>query len=738
MPPPPKSGSSLRDPRVLALLGLVLLLQLWSWRATEGYQIADSVEFMERARSFERGQAMIDSVAIRPFGFSSALVPFFALADWIGLPDQRAVAWSICIFQMALGLALVLVAVRLGDRLGGRRAGLLAGVLAGANPVFLQYSTQPVSGLAAGVCAGLALDGVLEPDGLRAGLRSGLLLGAAFLMAFQSLLIAVPLMLLLALRDGPRTRSPFPATVRGILAGLGCAIVAQILIDWASFGSPGASLFNYLGQNVGPVVTSFLARIGLRSWALTFYKLGHSVGDENAPLMAKQSPWFYVIGLPGMLVWPAIGALALGFLRAAVKPTWKITLPAVAFLLNVLAMSNKGSKDFRLWLPLLPWIAALCAYGWTWLPVDRRGARLGADLLFSAAVVLLGCTTLAPLGSKRFAGYWRAMDWVDARAREIRRTGAPSQVRVASTYNWAVYLRDSPDVDLVKLPWQLDLWPRYRPEQRADDLRALGEVDLFLTHRPILYENPDLVEFLAPRFGVVAAVYDPATDLARFGPILVFERSAGSPAANPLFRPEPLAGAGGASPVHFVGESPDGRAESLELASWRYARLPPQGFGWITFSWRTPTGIGRDYTILSRITFPGESGMWHNDQQPAWGRRPTGAWKPGETLSEGYLFVPFDDPDAPGAADRPLGRARLAGSRRGESRAELWFSIVDLDPDALKHGRIVVRARLAPARPGEDRPLLPGGGADPLETADGIRFTADGFVRVAEFSIPIE
>jgi hypothetical protein len=721
MEPEPSRRPSWRDPRVLALLGFVLLLQLWSWRATEGYQIADSVEFMERARSFERGQAMVDSVAIRPFGFSSALVPFFALADWIGLPDQRAVAWSICLFQMALGLGLVLVAVRIGDRLGGRRVGLLAGLLAGANPVFLQYSTQPVSGLAAGICAGLALDAILEPDGLRAGLRSGLLLGAAFLMAFQSLLIALPMMLLLVLRDGPRTRSLVPATVRGILVGLGCAVAAQILIDWASFGRPGASLFNYLAQNVGTVPVSFLARIGLRSWAVALYKAIHKVEvQENVPLGAKQIPWFYVVELPRMLVWPAIGALLLGFVRAVARPSWKVALPAIAFLLNVLAMSNKGSKDFRLWLPLLPWIAALCAYGWTWLPVPRELPRRGADLLFSVAVVLLGCGTLVPLGSRRFAGFWRAMDWANLRAREL--SGVRGRVRVASAYHWAVYLRDSPDVDLVKLPWQLDRWPEYTPEQRADDLRALGEVDLFLAHLPLLNANPDLLEFLAPRFGVVAAVYDPAADLSGLGPIFVFERGS---SANRLFAPETLAGT--APPVHFVGAGPDGRAESLELVSWGYARLPPQNLGWIRYSWRTPTGFGRDYTILSRVTFPGENGMWHNDQHPAWGLRRTSAWKPGETLSEGYLFVPWDDPYGAGAADRPLGRGHL---ENGRARAELWFSVVDLDPDALGQGRIVVRARLAPARIGEDRPLQPGGTDPPV--------TADGFVRVAEFSIPLE
>ena len=81
----PASASSdflpprLFDPTVRFLLLLVLWLQLWTWNGTEGYQLADSVEFMERARTFVHAR---DGrlTAIRPFGFSTVLVPFYPTA----------------------------------------------------------------------------------------------------------------------------------------------------------------------------------------------------------------------------------------------------------------------------------------------------------------------------------------------------------------------------------------------------------------------------------------------------------------------------------------------------------------------------------------------------------------------------------------------------------------------------------------------------------------------------------
>jgi hypothetical protein len=688
-----------RDPAVIALLALTLVLELLAWRGTEGYQLADSVEFMERARALAHGQAMVDSVAIRPFGFSALLVPFFALASWIGLPEGRAIVWAICALQIGLGMGLTLVAIRLGSVLGGRRTGLVAGILAGANPVLLQYASQPVSGLAAGIFAGLALDALLAGEGFRPGLRAGLWIGAAFLVAFQSLLIAVALGLLLLVRDGVRTRSILPASVRGFACGLLCAVLVQVLMDWAYFGRPGASLSNYVFQNFGSVVYSFLARIGFKSLALSFYKLLQAAQGregavvENAPLVGQQGPWFYLVELPRMFVWPAIAALALGLARAVARPSWKVTLPVLAFLASVLAMSNKGSKDFRLWLPFLPWLAAVAASGWTWIPLRRGGARAGLDALFAVALVVLGTIALAPGGSKRFAGFWRAMDWVDARAREIVKD---RPARVACAYHWAVFLRGSPEVELVKLPWQLDGWPKYDAAKRAEDLAAIDRLDLFVAHLPLLAGTRDLVEFLAPRFQVVAAVYDPKIDLAKFGPVLVLEKRTGRAGENRLLETAP--GTGAPAALRFTGAG-----EILELVGWRYAKLPPQNLGWLELSWRTPTGISRDLVFDRRITCPDDVFGWQENGPPASGLRPTSAWKPDEAVTEGMLVVPALDPFDVGKEMRPIGETFRA---QGSAPAGLWLRVDS-------------------------------GGAKALEAQDGLGRSDDGFVRVARFDLPL-
>jgi hypothetical protein len=156
------SPSTATSTSVRWLVLATLVLQLWAVSRIEGYQIADSVEFMERARAFVRGEEVVDASVIRPFGFSFLLVPFFAVADWLGFADQRMAMPAIVGLQMLLGVLLVVVTTRVGTRLGTPTVGVVAGALVAANPVFLQYSTQPVSGLAAGVCVGLALDHLLR------------------------------------------------------------------------------------------------------------------------------------------------------------------------------------------------------------------------------------------------------------------------------------------------------------------------------------------------------------------------------------------------------------------------------------------------------------------------------------------------------------------------------------------------------------------------------------------------
>ncbi|MFN0008842.1 MAG: hypothetical protein ACKVXR_13150, partial [Planctomycetota bacterium] len=534
--PPPR----ISDPAVRCLLLLVLALQLWTWRGTEGYQLADSVEFMERARNFVLGHEMLDSTAIRPFGFSTLLVPFFYVTErLLGAAAGREIVWAITLLQMALGLGVTYSTVRVGSLLSGRRGGLIAGVIAGASPVFLQYSTQPVSGLAAGLFAGFAVETAIRRDDFRGGLKCGLLFAGAFLMAYQSLLIAAVVALLVLVRGRWRGKAVF----FGILLGLGVGVLLQAGTDWIVYGRPGASLVNHFVQNAGFITASFLVRIGLPSIAEPIYRFalgmqGQDPGalDLSGPPRALMSPWYYVNSLPLMLAWPAIVGLVLGLVRSIARPNWRAGILASTLLLNVLVMSNKGSKDFRLWLPLLPVVGALCAYGWMWLVPNRKRAQSLLDAAFAAAVLVLGVLALAPQGSKRFAGYWRAMDWVNERAEALR--GSSEGVRVASSYNWAVYLRDRRPVDLVKLPRQLNLWSRYSPEHKQEDLEALAQLDVFFCHLPILTSpgHEDLLAFVAERFHMVAAVHDQTIDLEGLGPILVLERRTGRPDERILYQ----------------------------------------------------------------------------------------------------------------------------------------------------------------------------------------------------------
>ena len=70
-----QSTSSRRALRWVLLL--VLSLQLFSWSSLEGYQLADSVEYMERARNLAIGQEVRVEGAVRSFGFSLLLTPVF-------------------------------------------------------------------------------------------------------------------------------------------------------------------------------------------------------------------------------------------------------------------------------------------------------------------------------------------------------------------------------------------------------------------------------------------------------------------------------------------------------------------------------------------------------------------------------------------------------------------------------------------------------------------------------------
>jgi hypothetical protein len=356
--------------------------------------------------------------------------------------------------------------------------------------------------------------------------------------------------------------------------------------------------------------------------------------------------------------------------------------------------------------------------------------------------VALGLAAFLALPTRRFSAYVRAMEGTNALAREVHAArGGGERVQVGSAYNWAVYLRQEPCVELVKLPHQLTGWKEFDDVRKARDLATLAELDLFLTHHPILSTHPDLMAWVAEHYEVRDLYWDRATQ-AETGPLYLLARRGAAPAARATasffevrrgadpeaFRRERAL----PPPAEFVAT--DGSGERLVLLGYEITTLPPDGWFWITYHWWTPTGITRDLTIVDRITAIDERNTWQNDHRGAWGAYPTSEWRAGELVSEGYPLVPATTPFAAGAPWRPVG----GGYRRGDALpVRLWMELVELDPGALARGERVVLARFDRARPGEPTPVPVPGPEAGFATEDGLQFSGDGFVRVGAFFLPV-
>jgi len=735
-PAPPR----LRDRDLQAVLLVVLGLQVLSWSTLDGYQLADSVEYMEHAQAFVRGQEVIDSHAIRAFGFSALLTPVFAAADLLGVEDFRPVVHVLRALQVLLGLLLARACARIGARLAGRRAGLAAALLVGFNPIFLQYTVSPVSGVAAALCIGQALDGLTSPHRFRRGLGTGLWLGAALLMAYQTIIIAVPLLALLMLRHLRRA----PGFAAGGLAGYAIGALAAMALDLPRYGSFGRSLHLHFAQNFGGVAGRIVRELGFVDLAARLMEYGGSVqlGREVSvadPLLLnlqqRMPVHYYFSSIQEMLAWPVLVLLAAGLWRSLRRPGWTSSILVTLLVLNAGVMSFKGSKDFRLWLPLLPMIAPLCALGLRALVggPGQRHARLRAlaawSLVFLAGC--LGADALLARNTQRYAGYWRAMDCVNRIAREEREEGREGPpLRVACAWYWAAYLRSSADVELVKLPHHLDGWRGYSPRERERTLEALRGLDCFIAHMAVLAAHPTLMEAVNGDFGVHTLTWDREV-FEDLGPILILQRCAPDAGARRFF--EVVIGQDPASyrerwqlsdSIDFVSLGDDGATERLRLLGWDHEILPGSEHGWLTYHWYCAAPLRSDYRVLDRMTTEPGTHAWQNDHPPAHGLRPTSSWEPGWIVREGWPVVAAAEPFDWRSEWRPLG----AGHPEDRIDADLWISVVAAD----RAGR-----HLWAARPGESEPIRRGLPPGTLESADGHRFDAGGRVCAGRFSLPV-
>lgn len=731
-------------PRGLALvLAIAFVLQLLTWARIEGYQLADSVEYLERAHDLAFGIEHRAEGAVRSVGFASLFVPLFAAQRALGIEDGRWVVPLARLVQMAIGLGLLVAVARVGNRLGGERVGTAAALLAAATPIFLTWTVSPVSGACAALCVALALDPLLAaPPRPRNALAAGLWLGAALLFHYQTLLLsALATLALLAVARGRRL-----ATAGALLVGVAAGAAVQILLDRVAYGEWGVSLLNYALENGGAVLVRIAHELGFNRFAGWLYlrvaerahgletALGSSAGAADL-----SGPMWYLTELPQAVPWPtlALGVLGTATLLARRSPRGL----GLVWLLagSVAVMSLKGSKSFRLWLPLLPLVAPIAACGLVPLGAALARARPGARALATAwlvAALLAGADLQRERPTRRFGAYWRAIDFLNERA-----PAAQGRPRVAAAYHWAIFLRERPELEVIKLPYPLFAFDRLEPDEQQELLAALDGLDALLIHLPVLREHPAVAARVAARFCVRSAFWDEETD-PLMGCVLVLTRASGERGEARLgvvhegveperFRWQRDLDRELTRPLDLVRHNREGGLERLRLLGFRWQPLEGEDrVSWITYYWTSDTGLGEDFVLVDRITDPSGAHAWQNDHEPLWGTRPTSGWHPGEILSEGYPLLPGEE--AFTARFAPLG----GPWRRGDLvPASLWIRAVK------RNERGEVLSELFPARPGEPEPIdfaaareVEGGHR---ETEDGWRLSADGLVRAGRFFLPV-
>lgn len=742
---------ALRTPRgAFVVLALTFVAALATWSRLEGYQLADSVEYMERAQAMVRGEALVDATAIRSYGFVSVLAPIFLVADWFGVEDFKGVVALVRLLQVLLGLELVRVCIRIGARVAGDRAGLLAGCVVGLNPVFLQFAVSPVSGMAAAVCIAHGLALTLERGSTRRAFGAGLWFGGAILMAYQTILVAAAVGVAIFLRDRWKHRRVWLATAGGI--GVGVFVAAAL--DRVFYGRWGESLILYFGQNFWLILARIPNELGFTQLARDIWGMGAKYFEAETgahqestggDVRQKQTVFYYLVNLPQVFAWPFLAVLAGGFGVGIARRRWREALAVIALVLCVVIMSYKGSKDFRLWLPLLPLVGVFAALGWSALLGPDAGAQRAPRAAIAMTLLALGAvfswSNLAERETRRYSAYWRAMARVDELAEERGR-----DLRVASAWHWAVYLRGSAGVDLVKLPHQIDRWPAEGVEpkksdldeaQRAADLAALGELDVFITHMGVLMGRPELFALFATEFEVEGVFLDPTDDSRTRRLVLVFARPAeGAERGFVLFDDATdvdvdayAARHGLGDPLRLVQDPRNARPDELVLLGVSLEPIPGDGHHWLTWHWQVRSPLTENYMLFEELGVPGEAARWMWTRPAGHGVVPSSQWPVGHVIRDGWPAFLSAEALNPAAAWVPLG---AESGPEGPRVLELWARFGTLHPEK---GFL---NPLWPAQPGMKVPFGSDARGEDGRTPDGRRFDERDYLLVETFPLPAD
>ncbi len=321
---------------VAVLMGLAVAVRLAAALLSRGYGMHDDHFFVvELAQRWADGHWDVsdEMVAMRSLVYPWLHAALFRMLQGLGLDDPAGKMLVVRLLHAAWSLLTVWLGYRVALAISDARKARLAGLLLA---VFWIQPFMSVRNLIEVVCQPLLLAAAWllvrggDPAGPRRGrdaFAAGLLLGLAFVVRFQALILAAATgLVLLALR---RIRA-------ALLLGTGTALAGAVVLgvsDWLGFGRPFASLIAYLSYNSTPAIVAGYPR----------------------------GPWFQYLGqLAGLLIPPMSLLLLYGCAR-----TWRMApllfWPALAFLAF---HSAYPGKQERFILPILPLVLALGAAGW--------------------------------------------------------------------------------------------------------------------------------------------------------------------------------------------------------------------------------------------------------------------------------------------------------------------------------------------------------------------------------------
>ncbi|MFH1811041.1 MAG: hypothetical protein ABIJ09_20035 [Pseudomonadota bacterium] len=326
----------------------------------------------------------------RNYALSGLYSHFLRIGAWLdmGRYELHRAIWC---FDATLTLFLIPAGWRLGQVLAPSRRHLAwtLALLGAVFPVFGYFSVHTLSELHALVLATwghvLWLDLVQEREarrGRQLALSAGLLFGLAFIIRY-----ACAILVLVAAFDvlrSPRRRH---------LLWFGLAAAAPFvfigLVDWAEWGRPFGSFYEYIRVNVGE---KYAQRHGVEPWI------------------------FYLVQLRDTFGWSAIPVVAGVLVSVVTRP--RLTL---AWLVPLAGYSLFAHKELRFIIPVLPLILAAAVVGlddlaawrariassrveWRWHTL--AGAGLLTWMLASVFISVQGWST----GKER--GYFVAQDHV--------------------------------------------------------------------------------------------------------------------------------------------------------------------------------------------------------------------------------------------------------------------------------------------------------------------------------------